>query len=355
MPWLPQPSARRREFGRSIALAPLAALVALTSTVAPARAADRAASRTSSLSWIRLAGAEPCVSTQDLARDVEQRLGHPIFVSASEAEVSVEGHIEHEPGAGGPRWHAVLVLRDAHGASLGTRELRRDDASCDAMRAPLALVIAIMIDPDAALAEHPPAPPAATPPQTIVVERPVPVIVRVPEPPPPRPAWLLDAGASLIGSVGLLPGPGIGLFGGGILVPPRQFFGAEVYGAAWLDQSVAAGTGTSTFWFGYVGGGFCPLVLHGRRFAGFGCASGQLGYLASYGPSPTPNQTQVHLAAALEMRGTVRIAGPFTARAGAMLVVPLVRNQFVYGDDAPLFRMAAVAATADLGLGVAFP
>ena len=66
------------------------------------------------------------------------------------ADVSVEGHIERGNGTTG--WHAVLVLRDAHGVSLGTRELKRDDASCDAMRAPLALIIVVMIDPDAALA-----------------------------------------------------------------------------------------------------------------------------------------------------------------------------------------------------------
>jgi hypothetical protein len=331
---------------------PLAMATAALTTAALSAGAERPATRTSSLSWIRLPGAEGCVSTHDLARDVEERLGHPIFVSPSDADVSVEGHIE--PNGKAPGWHAVLVLRDAHGASLGTRELRREDASCDAMRAPLALVIVVMIDPDAALGPHePPAPPP--PPQTIVIEKPVPVIVRVPEAPPMKPPWHLDTGGSLVGSVGLLPGPGIGLFGGGILVPPRQFFGAEVYGAAWLDQSVTAGSSSATFWFGYVGGGLCPLVLRGRRVDGFGCASGQLGYLASYGPSGTSNQAQAHIAGALELRGTLHIAGPFTARAGAMLVVPLIRNQFVYGENAPLFRMAPVAATADLGLGVAFP
>jgi hypothetical protein len=330
-------------------------VAALLTTVASARGTERAAARTSSLSWIRLPGAETCVSTQDLARDVEQRLGHPIFVSPSEADVSVEGHIEQNGGA--PGWHAVLVLRDANGASLGTRELRRADASCDTMRAPLALVIVVMIDPEAALRGHETPAPPPPPPQPVVIEKLVPVLVRVPEPAPPGPpaAWHLDTGGSLIGSVGLLPGPGIGPFGGGILVPPRQFFGAEVYGAAWLDQNVSAGSGSATFWFGYVGGGLCPLILRGHRFDGFGCASGQLGYLASYGPSGTPNQAQVHLAGALELRGTLHIAGPFTARAGAMLVVPLIRNQFVYGENAPLFRMAPVAATADLGLGVAFP
>jgi hypothetical protein len=362
MPWLTVPSSRRREFGRSIRAA---WVISLLATVAPASAAgpsEPRPPRTSSLSWVRLPGAERCVSTQDLARDVEQRLGHPIFVSPSEADVSVEGHIEPNAGTPGAGWHAVLVLRDAHGVALGTRDLRRDDVSCDAMRAPLALVVVIMIDPDAALAGHG-SPPSPSPPPPVVIERPVPVIVRVPDAAPPRPPpWHLDAGGSLIGGLGLLPGPAIGVFGGGILVPPRLFFGVEVYGAAWLDQTLAAGGangGNATFWFGYVGGGLCPLVLRGRRTDLFGCASGQLGYLASYGPSPTPNQTQVHVAGALEMRGTLHIGGPITARAGAMLVVPLIRDQFVYdeanGGSGRLFQMAPVAGTLDLGLGVAFP
>jgi hypothetical protein len=320
--------------------------------------------RTSSLSWIRLPGAEPCVSAQDLARDVETRLGHPVFVSPSQADVSVEGHIERAAGARG--WHAVLVLRDADGVSLGTRELRRDDPSCDAMRAPLALIIVVMIDPDAALsssaqpaAAPPPPPPLPAPP--VVVEKPVPVFVPVTVPPPPRPpSWHLDVGTSLIGGVGLLPGPSVGLAGGGVLVPPPGFLGFEVYGALWLDQTLAAGTaGSATLWLGYVGGGLCPLLLRYHRLDASGCASAQLGYLAAYGPSSTPNQSQIHVAGALEARGTLRLAGPFTARAGALVLVPVIRDSFFYeeagGGHAPLFQMAPVAATLDLGVGVAFP
>ncbi len=81
---------------------------------APAAAADKPAPRTSSLSWIRLPGADACVSTQDLARDVEARLRRPVFVSPAQADVSVEGHIE--PRAPGPGWKATIALRDAKGA-----------------------------------------------------------------------------------------------------------------------------------------------------------------------------------------------------------------------------------------------
>ena len=50
--------------------------------------------RTSSLSWLRMPGADACIATQALARSVEERLGRHVFVSASAADVSVEGRIE---------------------------------------------------------------------------------------------------------------------------------------------------------------------------------------------------------------------------------------------------------------------
>src|SRR5579871_52850 len=82
-----------------------------------------ASPQSASLSWVRLAGADGCVATQDLARDVEERLGRTVFVSASEADVSVEGHIEpSQPGAG---FHAVLSIRDSKGTLLGTRDISR--------------------------------------------------------------------------------------------------------------------------------------------------------------------------------------------------------------------------------------
>src|SRR5688500_19747658 len=92
-------------------------------------------------------GADACIATQPLARAVEERLGRETFVSAAQADLSVEGRIEKNPKGG---WRAVITMRDPKGALLGTREVERDDASCDAMSEPLALIIAVMIDPDAA-------------------------------------------------------------------------------------------------------------------------------------------------------------------------------------------------------------
>ena len=328
-------------------------IAATLATLGLARAAH-AAPRTSSLSWVRLAGADACVSTQDLARDVETRLGRSVFVSPAQADLSVEGRIE--PAHGKPGWHAVVVLRDAKGVTLGTRELARDAASCDAMREPLALVVALMIDPDASTAPPPPPTPApAPPPQTIVVEKQVPVYVAVPAPapppPPPEPTWHIDVGASLAASVGLLPHVEPGIAGSALLEPP-WFIPLEAYGALWLDSTADGGP---TFALAYVGGGLCPLRYRDELLRIYACASGELGYLKA----TSPDSAQVHVAGVLEGRGSLKLFGPIAARAGASLVVPILRPSFEYTDSqtgqAAAFRMSAVAAVLDAGLGLVMP
>jgi hypothetical protein len=330
----------------------LAATLASLASLLAARLAQ-AAPRTSSLSWVRLAGADTCVSTQELARDVETRLGRSVFVSAAQADLSVEGRIE--PAHGKPGWHAVVVLRDAKGVTLGTREISRDAASCEAMREPLALVVALMIDPDASAAPPPPpSPPAAAPPpQTIVVEKQVPVYVAVPAPPAPspapEPAWHIDVGASLAASVGLLPHVEPGLAGSALLEPP-WFIPLEAYGALWLDSTADGGP---TFALAYAGGGLCPLRYRDELLRLYACASGQLGYLKA----TSPDSAQVHVAGVLEGRGSLRLFGPISARAGASLVVPVLRHAFDSTDAQTnaAFRMSAVAAVLDAGLGLVMP
>src|SRR5689334_12323457 len=93
--------------------------VAFALAAAAAARADEPGKRTSSLSWVRLEGAESCIATQALAQAVETRLKRKVFVSASGADVSVEGHIARESSP--PRWRAVFTVRDAEGTLLGTR------------------------------------------------------------------------------------------------------------------------------------------------------------------------------------------------------------------------------------------
>ena len=129
-----------------------AALVwlALVALALPARA-----QRTSSLGWVRLAGAEQCIATQQLAQRVEQRVGHSVFVSASQADLAIEGRVERATDA--DAFVATLVVSDPSGRELGRRVLRAPGGDCRALEPALVLVIAIGLDPDAALpATQPP-------------------------------------------------------------------------------------------------------------------------------------------------------------------------------------------------------
>jgi hypothetical protein len=299
-------------------------------------------------------GAESCVATQDLAKAVEARLGRPVFVSAAAADVSVEGRIE--PGPGHTGFRAVLTLHDAHGALLGTRELNRASASCDDLREPLALVVAVMVDPDAAL--HPTQPVAAPPepPAPVVIEKPVYVEVPVVAPPPkPQPVWKIDVGASAATVLELVPAPNLGVAVSGLLYPPGVF-PLEGFGAVWWNDGYSVNGIGGTFALGYLGGGLCPLHYEGSRLRAYGCGISEIG-IFSGSPSRGPSMEHLYLALGLEGRMSVRIAGPFAARLGLNGVIPLFRPDTFSGPSNSnlLFRPGVAGAALDLGVGVLLP
>lgn len=322
--------------------------------------AEPATPRTSSLSWVRTSGAESCVSTPVLARSVEERLRRPVFVSAADASVSVEGLVQRTDKPAG--WTATLTLRDAKGEPLGTRELHRDGADCHALDASLSLVIAVMIDPDAKADEPAPESPGPPPPVTRTVIQKQIVLVALPEKPKPTP-WCFDGGAAAALLVGPLPGVAFGAQAHALLEPPRwpalEGFGMVVPQSS---KDAPGGTGSVAFSLGLLGGGVCPLRHHGDRFHAYGCLQGQIGVLrasSSGFAAAAPASYRLVLASAVEARATYRVVGPFTVRAGLGLGVPWLRHRFVYEDAAgnmrELHRIAPVALQADLGMGVIFP
>lgn len=351
-----------------VALASCAVALAAPARTARAATPDDPKTRTSSLSWVRLPGAESCVATQTLARAVEERLGRAVFVSAAQADVSVEGRIEPARKGG---WRAVVTLRDAKGALLGTREIARADKGCEAMNEPLALVIAVMIDPDAALATPganaqpqpqptpPPAPAPAPPPQIVYVPVPTPA----PPPPPRKHPWFFEGGAGVIGALGLLPSVAPGVHVDGMIEPPKVPITLIGFGAAFLDQTVAdaASAGSASFATGYIGSGLCVLRVRAVHVHLFLCIEGHIGAITAR-PSGFPGASQEVKAlvnSAGELRLSVPVVGPFSARAGASAVVPWLRDRWTYaradGTSVELFRVSPVVGQVDVGAGVIFP
>jgi len=336
-------------------------------------------------------GAESCIPTQALARAVEDRLARRVFVSAAQADVSVEGRIEKSKGKASG-WRAVITIRDGAGATLGTRELEKPDASCDAMNEPLALVIAVMIDPDAAT--RPPAGDAG----------------------PPAGAGAgaaaasgagaaadagLGAGAGPAGDAGAGAGPGapgandgdagrrrepwraegaglVTLAGGlapslaagvgveGLLFVPGLPLGFRAYGNIFLPTEAERGGARASFDMVYAGGAVCP-TLRRPRIVAMLCFGGQLGILRSHSESPgrfVEEKTRPMWNAVTEARLSVPLAAPVELTASVGGVLPILRPAFGFRpaaapatstDTENIHKVAFFGFTASIGVGFFFP
>ncbi len=319
--------------------------------------------RTSSLSWLRMPGADACIATQALARSVEERLGRHVFVSASAADVSVEGRVEKRgKGAG---WHAVITIRDAKGALLGTRDVERQDASCETMNEPLALIIAVMIDPDVNLTAPPspsalslPSPPALPP-----APPPPPPPAPAPAPAPPKDPLRVEGGVGAILTSGLAPALAPGAVITGLLQPPGVPLGLRGYTVLLLPSPAERDGARGTFDTLYLGGSLCP-VLRRRLIVGMLCAGGQIGVIRSHAETKDRGIEEKTLPLwnlAAEARASFPVLPPATIIAGVAGILPLVRPTFEYTPTTPgaapanLHEVSRLAVTADVGIAFFFP
>lgn len=296
--------------------------------------ADGEKPKTSSLSWVRLPGAESCIATQALSRAVEERLRRPVFVSPSNADLSVEGHVERS----GRGFRAEVTVRDGQGANLGKRELQSPGSACASLDDPLSLAIALMIDPDAD--RRPPsvdagggAPDASAsapaPPTTVVVERVVERDVVVEKPvAPKKPGWLFDGTAGLAAGLGMLPKPSFGIAAQAILEPPK-FWGLHGAIAGFGPSEVQTETGGSTV-LGtvWLEGGLCPVHVHGKEVHFWSCGLAEIGFWAaqSRGVNRAEDTLRLLIGLGANARVSLHLIGPFVFRLGLTLSVPLARQ-----------------------------
>ena len=324
--------------------------------------ADVPPPRTSSLAWVRLPGAEACIDGRALSQAVERRLGRAAFVAPSRGDVAIEARIErlHDPDA----WHATITVFDATGARTGFRELQTERTECRAIDEELELVIALLIDPSAALAPSikpgPPAPLSFTPIAPPPAAAPQPLQCP-PPPPPPREPWRVGIAAGPIAGFGLLPSAvGVGLAMRAHLVPPRgpSF---ELGGSVWADSTVPIGTGDRTFSLAYGWVSVCPvdLALGGTTLVA--CLGAHIGSLrvGGVGVPGKYYQEQLLLDVAVDAGVRRRFIGPLFGRLGLGLAVPTRRDRFYFTDAAAVrheaFQASPVTGLADLALGLELP
>jgi hypothetical protein len=351
------------------------ALLASLSLALPAQAAPPP--RPVSLSWSRLPGAETCRDARALAQAVEQRLGHPVFVAPTQAAWTIEGRIEHRSAP--DAWRATISIEDEHGALLGTRELTSESPHCEALDEQLTLVVALMIDPDAALlpppSPSPPSPsPSPAPPPTLPlpspspsptlppapVPAPAPPLPPLPPPRPPTPSTTFGARLGPTFSLGLLPTLGLGAELRGHLRPPG-WPTLEIGAAVWAPREVSNGLFGATFSLAHAFLAACPLQVARWGFDLAPCAGVQLGALRAggFGFDLSRQQEQIVFDATLGADLRRRLVGPLFAAAYVEMIVPVVRDRFFYltagGVKNEVFRLSPVAGSANLSLGVELP
>jgi hypothetical protein len=348
------------------------ALVAVAIGVATLGAAERAVAdettakkKTASLGWARLEGADACVATRDLAEGVEKILGRSVFVSASQADLSIEGRIEKRTE--GPGFKATLTVSSAKGEPLGSRDLSTDQPDCHALDEEVELAIALMVDPEAALGPKPDA--TATPTASATSAPTAPpvktVFVPVPTPPPPAPdPWRGDIAAGGAFGFGQLPSISLGVVAAGSLEPP-WLFPLEGTLTFFVPQTTELPRGATATFFAFQGAGYaCPLATRGTFWSVRVCGGIEGGFIAESSEGfdyEDPNESGLRgtFGAGLRGRADFRVAGPFGFAIAANLMVPILRDQFVYraadGSEVNVFQVAPVTGTLEPMAVLAFP
>lgn len=341
--------------------------------------------RPASLGWVRAPGAESCIGSTALAKAVEARLGKSALVPASRAEVSIEGRIAPMEGKAG--YQVALTVADDAGKILGTRSLARESADCRSLDEDVVLTVALLIDPDAALAP----PPKPTSSSASVVSN-VPVVTSAPvggglsnpgaaagsgtvaplaKTPPPMPSPPGDQGttktartpwnaAFLAGpalSFGALPNVGVG---GTIraLITPVPVFAFELGGSVWAPQTASFGGAGGDFFLATGAITACPLTGVTRGFRYAACAGVEAGLLHAGGvgfPIELQRDNPV-VNGLLELRVVRPFVGPFGASLGLGLSLPFLQRQYYYLDPATsaereVFQTSPIIGLVDLLAG----
>jgi hypothetical protein len=333
--------------------------VLLALAIVVTSSAARADQTTSALNWVRLPGTEGCLSASDLAARVEKRLGRSVFVPPGAADVAIEGRVELRPNKKGFRMVVRGVRRD--GTEIGARELDSARPDCHALDDTVALVVALMIDPEADAPKPPPPAPDPPPPEReIVHERVIVHEVERPLPPAPPSRLLVDAYAAGTLAFGRVPGtaPGLAL---AVRIGPRNFPVEAALGTI-PSGSLRSGDVSASYWLLEAGLAICPAVPlgEGGRIELGGCAGARIGNVRMRGDGFASNAEvdRPLVDASLGPRALVVLAPPVFAIAGVTAVVPFVRQRTTYtasdGSQLLLYERAAVGAEAVIGVGVRF-
>jgi hypothetical protein len=241
-----------------------------------------------------------------------------------------------------------LVVARAEVVHEGSWRVRLETRSCEQLADATALILALMIDPSAALRKpavpHPPAGEADRPPAP---PAPVP---QPPSPPPaaPRPSSspaFLFLAAAAAGDVGTLPGPALGVgASGGLSAGPYRFtvdLGFFPTQERRLAQAPMAGADFTLITGALV---VCRSLVSFRRARAGLCAGGELDAMWARGFGVDRPLGGLSRWGALLAGGLVElpVAGPASVEVRIAATVPFTRPPFYFQDLGTLHRPSAV-------------
>ncbi|HMI90211.1 MAG TPA: hypothetical protein VK509_02555 [Polyangiales bacterium] len=354
---------RPRPSGSVRAALLLAALgCASTAVATSAHAAEPAAP---GLNWLRLEGADACISAAQLARAVEAKVGRALFAPAPAAALFVDGSVRL---AAPDRWQVELGVSSPDGRVLGRRALEFTGSDCHAIDEAVALVIAVTLYPNTGLPEFgiPLAPGTAASLDVLFGNEPTDPLASEPargtEPAESERAWRIAVDATAATGVGQLPGAAFGLAAHVRLTPPGAWpfeLGALGFLPATQDAGDAAiGRGRFQLLLGSLA--TCPTQTGTRLSLGL-CAGAELGRLRVQPEGfAEPGEAVDDAIANLFGTAVLRVAFgrvPYL-RVALIGLLPLMQRSYTYqapdGSPARVFRMPQGAARAELGMGAAF-
>jgi hypothetical protein len=325
--------------------------------------APRAPGKRFALSWVRLPGAESCIAPADLARHVEARLKRPAFGALSRSEIAIEGYVARDESG---RFRVAVSMTDEHGRTSGSRELRSESDACSELDSAVVLTLALLIDPNADLAD------ASVPSRARATKRPKPPAKPPEQPAPAQPASepprarrpAASSSVSHVASgvawvVGNLPESALGIWFRGALGMPR--WGAFEWTAAHVPEQVAeTDAGSIASSQASLTGVFCPLAERARPIGYAACAGVEGGVitLAGVGRSGLLHERRPIVNAVLAAHGDVRLIERLALTVGAAAHLPMLRYSITYrqSDDRvhELESGAVIGVSAGAGLLVHF-
>lgn len=344
-------------------------------------------SRGPALNWVRLPGAESCITASELAQRVEARLERTVFVLAQEAELAFDGYVQPRPEGG---FAAHLAVTNAAGEILGARDIESAQASCRALDDALVLIAALTLFPDdfgfasggipldadtnARLhalfgdepseldpAELPPtaaAEPRVEPPAAAKPAEPI----AQPEREPPQPPGLVAVEVSPVLAIGVLPGAAVGV-SAELTLRLSELWPVRAGFSHFFERDARAerlSSGTGYFERNELLLVACPVSSE-HAFAFEVCAGAVFGVMSvssdGFADGGVKASDLVFDLAGLA-GARLRFFDRLLARASVTASLPLVQHTYEYqaldASSEPLFRSAQVGLRLQIGVGAEF-